>query len=174
MVGFIASLVLMMYLAERRRSYVMQILVYSALGALGILFAFYAFRPAAFSYVFTGGGGRFWFSLDGAKGMFTRLENAPFVVTSGVALMVWALVRRSRYFGNTVPLVMTLVLLPLMTTQTVSAPWLWALPFLFTFVGGVFADVLETRQRRMFLALTGMALVAQAVSCVAALPGIAQ
>jgi hypothetical protein len=174
MVGFLASAVLMMYLAERRRSYVMNILVFSALGALGILSAFYAFRPAAFSYVFTGGAGRFWFSLDGALGMLTRLENAPFVVASAVALMVWALVRRSRYFGNTVPLVMTLMLLPLVTTQTVSAPWLWALPFLFTFVGGVFADVLESKQRKMFLALGGLALVAQAVSCVAALPMIAR
>ncbi len=35
----------------------MQILIFSALGAMGILFAFYAFRLAAFSYVFTGGGG---------------------------------------------------------------------------------------------------------------------
>ena len=65
------ALVLMMYLAERRRSYVMQILVYSAIGALGILFAFYAFRPAAFSYVFTGGGARFWFSLEDAREFFT-------------------------------------------------------------------------------------------------------
>ena len=50
---------------------------------------------------------------------------------------------------------MVLLLFPLVTTQTVSRPWLWALPFLFTFVGGVFADALETRQRKMFLALTG-------------------
>jgi hypothetical protein len=60
-----------------------------------------------------------------------------------------------------------------MTTQTVTAPWLWALPFLFTFLGGVFADVLETRQRKMFLALSGVLLVAQAALCVLVLPGIA-
>ena len=83
-------------------------------------------------------------------------------------------VRRSRYFGNTLPLVMSLLLLPLMTTQTVSAPWLWALPFLFTFLGGVFADALETRQRRMFLALTGVLLVAQEALCVMVLPAIAR
>jgi hypothetical protein len=59
----------------------------------------------------------------------------------------------------------TLLLLPLMTTQTVSEPWLWALPFLFTFVGGVFADVLETKQRKMFVALSGLILVTQAVVC---------
>ena len=45
----------------------MQILVFSAIGALAILFAFYAFRPAAFSYVFTGGGARFWFTLPTAQ-----------------------------------------------------------------------------------------------------------
>ncbi len=174
MIGFVAALVLMIYLAERRRSYVMQILVYSAIGALGILFAFYAFRPAAFSYVFTGGGARFWFSLDGAREFFTSLRDGPIVVAAAVALVVWVLQRRSRYFGNTVPLVMTLLLLPLLTTQTVTAPWLWALPFLFTFVGGVFADVLESRQRKVFLALTGMALVAQAVMCVVSLPEIAR
>jgi hypothetical protein len=73
-----------------------------------------------------------------------------------------------------VPLVMTLLLMPVLTTQTITAPWLWALPFLFTFVGGVFADVLESRQRKVFLALTGMALVAQAVMCVVSLPEIAR
>ena len=52
------GLIWMIYLAERRRSYVMQIMIFSAVGALAILFAFYAFRPAPFSYVFTGGGAR--------------------------------------------------------------------------------------------------------------------
>jgi hypothetical protein len=164
-VGFVMALVLMMYLAERRRSYVMQILVYSALGALGILFAFYAFRLQAFSYVFSGGGARFWFSLERAREFFTSLRNGPIVVATGVSVLVWIMSRRSRYFGNTVPLLVTLLLLPLMTTQTVSEPWLWALPFLFTFVGGVFADVLETKQRKMFVALSGLILVTQAVVC---------
>jgi hypothetical protein len=67
-----------------------------------------------------------------------------------------------------------LLLLPLMTTQTVSQPWLWALPFLFTFIGGVFADVLESRQRKMFLALSGAVLLAQAILCLALLPAIAR
>ena len=82
----------MLYLAERRRSYVMQILVFSALGALAILFAFYAFRPAPFSYVFTGGGARFWFSLDGAREFFTELANGPIVVATGVALLLYVAV----------------------------------------------------------------------------------
>jgi hypothetical protein len=173
-VGFVMAMVWMMYLAERRRSYVMQILVFSAVGALAILFAFYAFRPAPFSYIFTGGGARFWFSLDAARQFFGGAANAAIMVATLVALVLYLGVRRCRYFGNAAPLVMALLLLPLMTTQTVSQPWLWALPFLFTFVGGVFADVLESQRRRMFLALSGAVLLTQAVICLALLPQIAR
>jgi hypothetical protein len=173
-IGFLVAAVWMMYLAERRRSYVMQILIFSAVGALAMLFAFYAFRPAPFSYVFTGGSARFWFTLDDARNFFTGLANAPITVATLVALILYVTVRRCRYFGNTAPLVMVLLLFPLFTTQTVSQPWLWALPFLFTFLGGVFADVLETRQRKMFLSLSGAVLLTQAMVCLALLPEIAK
>src|SRR3984885_8556739 len=102
--GFIMAVVWMLYLADRRRSYVMQILIFSAVGALAILFAFYAFRPAPFSYVFTGGGARLWFSLDGRREFFTSLRDGPIFVAAGVAMVVWVAARPSRYFGNTVPL----------------------------------------------------------------------
>jgi len=174
MIGFVVAIILMMYLAERRRSYVMQIMVFSAVGALAILFAFYAFRPAPFSYVFTGGGARFWFAWEGARRFFLDLANGPIAVATLVAVLLYATVRRCRYFGNTAPLIMVLLLFPLVTTQTVSHPWLWALPFLFTFVGGVFADALETRQRRIFLVLTGGILLTQAMLCLALLPEIAR
>jgi hypothetical protein len=174
MIGFVGAMVLMMYLAERRRSYVMQILIYAWMGALAILFAFYAFRPSAFSYVFTGGGARFWFTLENAQGFALTRVDVGITIATILAALLYLGVRRSRYFGNTVPLVMTLLLLPVITTQTVTAAWLWALPFLLTFVGGVFADALETRQRKMYLALAGLLLVIQAGLCVAALPGIAR
>ncbi len=174
MIGITAALFFMLYLAERRRSYVMQILIYASLGALLILFASYAFRPASFSYVFTGGGARFWFSLDGARAFFSNPANLPITVATAVALILYVAERRSRFFGNTTPLLMTLILLPLITTQTVSAPWFWALPFLFTFLGGVFADALETRYRKLFLAFTGTLLLAQATLCIATLPTLAR
>ncbi len=173
-IGFVLATVWMMYLAERRRSYVMQIMVFSAVGAMAILFAFYAFRPAPFSYVFTGGGARFWFAPDGASRFFLSLANEPIMAATFVALLLYVTVRRCRYFGNTAPLVMVLLLFPLVTTQTVSKPWLWALPFLFTFVGGVFADALETKQRKLFLVLTGGVLLTQAMLCFTLLPEIAR
>ena len=174
MIGFTLALVLMLYVAERRRSYVMQILIFAAIGGLAILFGFYSFRPAPFSYVFTGGGGRFWFTLDNAKALFTSLPNGPITVAAAVSAIVYLGVRRSRYFGNTVPLVTSLLLLPLMTTQTITQPWLWAMPFLFTFIGGVFADVFETRHRRLFLGLSGMILLTQALLCLTTLPALSR
>jgi hypothetical protein len=173
-IGFVLAVIWMMYLAERRRSYVMQILIFSAVGALAILFAFYAFRPAPFSYVFTGGGARSWFALDGVRHFFLSMSNGPIFVATLVALLLYIAVPRCRYFGNTAPLLMTFLLFPIVTTQTVSQPWLWALPFLFTFVGGVFADVLEMRQRKMFLALSGAILLTQAMLCLTLLPEIAK
>jgi hypothetical protein len=174
MIGFVMAMVWMMYLSERRRSYVMQILVFSAIGALAILFGFYAFLLAPFSYVFTGGGARFWFALDGAHHFFLNMANGPIAIATLVALLLYVTVRRCRYFGNTAPLVMVLLLFPLVTTQAISRPWLWALPFLFTFVGGVFADALETRQRRLFLGLSGAILLTQAMLCLTLLPEIAR
>ncbi len=164
-VGFLAGAVFFWYLAERRRAYVAQILIFSALGALVVVLASFSFRLWAFSYVFTGGAARFWFSLDPARSFLHQLTNAPILVASAVALVVYVAAKRSRYFGNTTPLLMVLALAPLYTTQVISAPWLWALPFLFTFIGGVFADVLESRQRKVFLLLSGATVAAQAVLC---------
>ena len=164
----------MLYLADRRRSAVLQIVIFSGLGAMGIVFACYAFRLAPFSYVFTGGGGRFWFSLDGVRGFFGSGSELGITAALLVSLMLWVGVKRSRYFGNTVPLVMGCGVSVLMTTQIVTAAWLWAVPFLLTFIGGVFADALETKSRKMFLGLTGGVLVVQALLCVTSLTEIAR
>jgi len=63
--------------------------------------------------------------------------------------------------------------LPVITTGIPAQPWLWALPFLLTFIGGVFADALETPQRRIFLAATAGILLMQAALCLISLPGLA-
>jgi hypothetical protein len=172
MVGFVASVALMFYLAERRRSAVLLIVTYAAIGAMLIDLVFYSFRLQAFTYVFTGGAGRFWFGIDGVRAFVGEPANWPSLIAVVVALVLYAGVRRSRYFGNTAPLVMVGIIGFLVTTQVWSSPWVWALPFLFTFVGGVFADALETKQRRLYLAMSGMVIVTQALACMAMLPGI--
>ena len=174
MVGFVASVVLMFYLAERRRSAVLLILTYAAIGAGLVELVFYSFRLQAFTYVFTGGAGRFWFTTNGVRAYLHDMANWPTLIAVAVALLLFAGVRRSRYFGNTVPLVMYFVIAFLETTQVHSSPWLWALPFLFTFVGGVFADVLETKQRKLYVGMTSMVVLTQAIVCWAMLPGLAR
>jgi len=174
MVGFVAGAAFFFYLAERRRAYVAQIMLFVALGAMAIVFASFGSHLAAFTYVFTGGSARFWFSLAAAGNFVRSPANAGILVAAGVALVVYATTRRSRYFGNTAPLLMLLALVPLYTTQVVSAPWLWALPFLFTFIGGVFADMLESRQRKVFLLLSGSVVVTQAALCWMSMAGMLQ
>jgi hypothetical protein len=53
-----------------------------------------------------------------------------------------------------------------------TAPWLWALPFLLTFVGGVFADAYEAPKGRLAMAAAGAIVLLQAVFCVLSLPGL--
>jgi hypothetical protein len=172
MVGFVAGLVFLLHVAERRRSHVSQIMIFAALGALVIDFAFFGFRPSAFMYVFTGGSGRFWFSTAAVRLFCTAPVNAGILVATAVALVGYLSSRKSRYFGNTAPLLMVLGLVFLYSTQVVSAPWVWALPFLFTFVGGVFADLFESRQRRLFLLLAAGVVVTQAALCWGSLAGL--
>jgi hypothetical protein len=172
MVGFVAGLAFLFYLAERRRSYVSQIMVFAGLGALLIVFASFGFKPSAFVYVFAGGSGRFWFTTAAVRSFCTSPGNAGILVAGAVALVVYGSSRSSRYFGNTAPLLMTLALVPLYSTQVVSAPWVWALPFLFTFIGGVFADAFESRQRKVFLLLAAGVLVTQAALCWSSLAGL--
>jgi len=113
-----------------------------------------------------------WFSLEGAHRFFGSLNTAPITIAAGIALVLFVGVRRSRYFGNAAPLAVALTLLPLITTQVISQPWLWALPFLFTFIAGVFADALETRYRKLFLALVIAIIATQALLCLASLPAL--
>jgi len=65
-----------------------------------------------------------------------------------------------------------LALIPLVTTGVPGAPWLWALPFLLTFIGGVFADAYESPRRRLAVAAAGAIVVLQVVFCVLSLPGL--
>jgi hypothetical protein len=170
MIGFAAGAAFFYYLAERRRAYVAKIMIFAALGAAVIDFAGFSFRPSAFLYVFIGGSGRFWFSTAAVR-RFLIEPNAGILIAVAVAVAIYLTSRRSRYFGNTAPLLMTLALVFVYTTQVVSAPWIWALPFLFTFVGGVFADALETKQRRLFLLLTAGVIVTQAALCWSTMAG---
>jgi hypothetical protein len=158
-------LAFMAWVAEGRRAYIPTLLIVWVMGAFFLLFASYAFHPDAFSYVFRSAAARMGLSLDAAKWFFANPANSAFAMAVLGALAVYAAARRSRYFGNTAPLLVAALLLVLVTTGVESKPWLWAIPFLIAFVGGVFADALETRGRKPFLWATAIVLAAQAALC---------
>jgi hypothetical protein len=160
--GFALTAILMAYLAEGRRAYLPTLLLVWPAGALLLLLACYGFHLDAYSYVFRSGAARLWFSFADARLFLANPYNAGLTLATAAALALWATNRRSRYFGNTVPLAIAAFLFLLVTTGVESRPWVWAISFLLLFVGGVFADTFETRQRRLFFALAATCVVAQA------------
>jgi len=93
-------------------------------------------------------------------------------VAAAAALALFLGQRKSWYFGNTAPLFCAVVLFLLVMTGAPGSPWLWALPFLLTFVGGVFADAYEGPRGRLALAAGGAIVLLQAMFCVLSLPGL--
>jgi hypothetical protein len=169
LIGLVLAVILMMYLAEGRRGAVFQVAIMASAGALFILIASYAFQLSAFEFVIRSAAARVWMSPAALRGFATNLTTAGTATAAFVALFFYATVRRSRYFGNTVPLGIFLLLALLITTGTQSRPFLWAVPFLLTFIGGVFADLFEARQRRTFVAIAIALALTQAALSLAAL-----
>ncbi len=79
------------------------------------------------------------------------LATLPALALFGLALLGFLRSPRSRYFGNALPLMISgvLFLMSLATPYYLSIKYLlWALPFLYLFGAGVFADLLEEPQSR--------------------------
>jgi hypothetical protein len=141
-------------------------------GALLLVFACYGFSPDAFSYVFRSASGMLWISLDPARRFFSTMANAGITVAAGAAVVLFLGLRKSWYFGNTAPFVCALVLMALVMTGAPGSPCLWAVPFLLTFIGGVFADAYEGPRGRLAMTAAGAIVLLQAVFCVLSLPGL--
>ena len=166
------GLVAMLWVAEGRRSQVLPVVLISVAGAVALVFACYGFSPDAFSYVFRSAAGMAWVSMDPARRFFSTIANAGVTVASGAAAVLYLGLGKSRYFGNTAPLLCFLAFVTLVMTGTPGSPWLWSLPFLLTFVGGVFADAYEGPRGRLAMAAGGAILALQAGLCVANLAGV--
>jgi hypothetical protein len=173
-VAALLGLAAMIWIAEGHRSQTLPVVLVATAGGLVIVFACYGFSPDAFSYVFRSSAGFLWFSIDPARRFFSTFANAGLSLACAAALVLYLAARKSRYFGNTVPLLCATVLMLLVMTGAPGSPWLWSLPFLLTFVGGVFADAYDGPRGRLALG-AGVAIVfLQAALCIASLPGLAQ
>jgi len=100
-----------------------------------------------------------------------------FVIILPVALTTYFLWPRSRYFGNTAPLLVGVlfVVLAIATPHTGGAGFLLAaIPFLFIFVSGVLADLLETSYRPVILACIVALLITYMARTLLALAQVSQ
>lgn len=92
-----------------------------------------------------------------------------------VVLVTYAAWPRTRYFGNTAPLLAGLVFIVLAIAHPHSGGagfLIAAIPFLFVFVSGVLADLMETRYRALILASVIAMLVTYAARTLMALADV--
>ncbi len=152
----------LLYVAPVRRQAGLIIWLAACVVGFVLLFAFYFFHAHAFADSM--GHAQFWgatwrgFTVWGVyKQVATLIGRAcpALALALPVALATYAAWPRARYFGNTAPLLVALlfVLLGMAHPHVAGAGFLLAaLPFLFIFVSGVLADLLETSYRHWVMA----------------------
>ncbi len=163
----------LLYVAPVRRR--AGIVIWIAACAVGfvLLFAVYFFHPHPFAEsmrhaAFWGATWRAFAILGVYKQVAIQIGRScpALALALPVALVAYAAWPRARYFGNTAPLLVAVLFLVLgMAHPHVAGAGflLAAIPFLFLFVAGVLADLLETPYR----ALVGACIVAVLITYVA-------
>jgi len=169
----------LLYLAPVRRRAAVAIWAAGCAVGLLLLFAAYFFHPHTFwqSMRHAAWLGDSWrgFAMPVVYRQLAReigRFSPALLLVLPAALVVYVAWPRTRYFGNTAPLLVAVIFLLL----AVAAPHvdgtgflLSAVPFLFVFVAGVFGDLLETRRRPLVLACVLGLLGAHALWSVLAL-----
>lgn len=152
----------LLYVAPVRRQAGVVIWIAACVIGFGLLFAMYFFHAHAFAESLKHG--EFWgatwrgFTVLGVyKQVAVRIGRACPALAIGfpAALVTYLVWPRTRYFGNTAPLLVAVLFVGLgMAHPHMDGAGflLAAVPFLFIFVSGVLADLLETRQRPLVMA----------------------
>lgn len=160
----LAGLAFMLWVAEDRRAQVFPVVFFATLVALVGVFLGNILLPQFFDPGLGFPAGLPRFSLDAVRAFFT-LPHLGILLASSIALALYLAQPRSRYFGNTVPLLCTLFCMTLIMPAAPS--WLWAVPFLLTFIAGLFADAFEgTRPRLAIVVAVALVLLQIAASIV--------
>jgi hypothetical protein len=167
------AMAFMLYVAPTRRKAATVIWLAACVVALLLLFAAYGFRFEWFSQGLRHA--RFFqitWQAFATKWSYQRLlgqigqAGPALLVTFPAALIVYFMWPRSRYFGNTAPLLVSVLFLILgvgMPHYPGAGFLMMAVPFLFVFVAGIAADLLETHQRAAVMACIWGLLLANAL-----------
>jgi hypothetical protein len=169
----VVTLLLMLWVAPVRKRAVVVIWSAACVVALVIVAASYFFRLSTMGHAMMHARWldfeprAFAVAVSYIHNLQTIFRGSPaLLLIWPAALAAFASWRRARYFGNAAPLLIAGLLLAL----AVGAPGfpgegfrLAALLFLWVFVAGVFADLLETRRRLLVMAALAGLLIASAV-----------
>jgi hypothetical protein len=166
------ALFFMLYLAWDRRAAVVVIWLAACVVAVVLLAAVYGFRPHLMLAGFRNAillplQWRAYITPLAYRAALARIsEISPALLLAfPSALLTYLLWPRTRYFGNTAPLLLSFLLLALGIGNPHLAGfgfYLVAIPFLFVFVAGIAADLLETRHRALALVCIAALLLANA------------
>ena len=168
------ALAFMLYVAPTRQGAATVIWFAACVIAKLLLYAAYAFHP----HYFLAGlrhahfGDYSWRALTMPRaylGILSTIIQSGAVVPVSliVGLGVYLVWRRTRYFGNTAPLLVTILfmLLAVLSPHYPSMGFrLMAVPFLFVFIAGIAADLLETSQRSIVAACIWALLAVDVIS----------
>src|SRR5437868_9288658 len=145
LIGLIFAVAFILYLAPGRRMTGMAVLALSCALGLFVCWAIYGFHAGLLNSVriaVLGG-------TEAATKYFSHPSSWIFTAALVLCILIYFVWRRTRYFGNTAPLIVSCILLLILpggylnvSGNTLQFP-LWAVPFLCVFIGGIFADLLE-------------------------------
>jgi len=178
------ALAFLLYVAPVRRKAGLVIWIAACVFGFILLFATYFFRPHAFAEsmrhaIFWGATWRGFIVLGVYKQVAVQIGRAcpALAVFLPVTLAIYAVWPRTRYFGNTAPLLIAILFFALGMAHPDLAGagfLLAAIPFLFLFVAGVLADLLETRFRPVVGACIVVLLVFDIAKTLVALAQVPQ
>ena len=169
----------LLYVAPVRRKAGLVIWFAACMVGSLLLFAMYFLQPRSFldglrHAEFWGGTWRGFTFLAVYKQVAVRIAGAcpALALALPVTLATYGVWPRTRYFGNTAPLLVAVVfiLLAMAHPHLAGAGFLLAaIPFLFVFVSGVLADLMETGYRPLILACVFAMLITYAARTLMAL-----
>lgn len=178
------ALAFLLYVAPVRRRAALVISAAACAVGLLLLFAVYFFHPHSFAESmrhasFWGGTWRGFTFLAVYKQIAVQIiRSCPaLVLVLPVTLATYASWRRTRYFGNTAPLLVAVlfIILTLAHPHIAGEGFLVAaIPFLFLFVSGVLADLMETSYRPLIMACVLALLITYAARTLMALAQVPQ
>ena len=142
--GLVLAALAMLYLAEGRRRLLPGLFAVWVAVAVLVITLVRGLSGAQWA-------GAWWMLSSGQSAPLLLWRRAGLAVAVAAALALWIGSRRARYFGNSAPLLASLLLAAL---SVFAGPvcLIWMLPFALLFGSGCFADAFETRSGHIWAA----------------------